>query len=76
MFETAVTGSGHYGLAATRDECERLGHAWTNAAFHFDNTAQAMLTMFVLTTLEDWETTLYNMVDATAIGTSATITFF
>jgi hypothetical protein len=60
--ETECTGTF---LAPDGSVTERV---WSNAAFHFDNIFAGMLSMFQLTTLEDWPTMLANAVDVTEVG--------
>jgi hypothetical protein len=46
-------------------ECEAYGYEWKNADYNFDNIFQAMLTMFVLSSLECWPDIMFQGVDAT-----------
>lgn len=53
------------GSSKTRDECDDYGLTWKMSSSNFNNIFEAMLTMFILTSLEGWPDIMYQAVDAT-----------
>lgn len=49
----------------TRDKCEQFGYEWKNNPSNFDNLIEAMYTLFIVTSLENWPTLMYLAIDAT-----------
>jgi hypothetical protein len=47
--------------------CINEGGEWVRYSSNFDNVAQAMVTLFVLSSLENWPDLMYQAVDATGI---------
>ena len=48
---------------STKDECEYYGHAWKNESFNFDDTFQALMSLFVLGTCDNWSDLMYMGID-------------
>lgn len=51
----------------TRADCEDYGHKWLNYNNNFDNTFEAIKTLFIVSSLEDWPTTMYRAMDTTEV---------
>jgi hypothetical protein len=49
----------------TKSSCEADGHTWKNSDSNFDNVAEAMITLFIISSLEGWPDIMYNAVDGT-----------
>ena len=50
---------------STQETCERFGGAWIQATQHFDDVPSAMLTLFAVSTLENWQDIMYQTRDTT-----------
>jgi hypothetical protein len=50
-----------------RDACDAAGFDWRNADSNFDNVLQALVTLFIISSLEGWPDIMYNAVDATSV---------
>ncbi|CAI2364628.1 unnamed protein product [Moneuplotes crassus] len=50
-----------------REECLEIGGIWKTYDSNFDNTINAMLTLFVVSSLEGWPDIMYQATDATSI---------
>jgi len=48
----------------TKELCETLGYTWQNADSNFDNVLEAMLTLFIVSSLEGWPSIMHQGVDA------------
>jgi hypothetical protein len=48
-----------------RKECEEFGFKWENNDSNFDNLLEAMNTLFIITSLENWPSLMYLAIDAT-----------
>ncbi|ACO64315.1 voltage-gated ion channel superfamily [Micromonas commoda] len=48
----------------TKDSCEALGGEWRNAPFHFDNIGQAIISIFILSTGDNWQDLMWEGVDS------------
>ncbi|CAI2366067.1 unnamed protein product [Moneuplotes crassus] len=51
----------------TREDCLNIGAKWKTYDSNFDNTINAMLTLFVVSSLEGWPDIMYQATDATVI---------
>jgi hypothetical protein len=51
----------------TKFECLNLGGTWKNADSHFDNMAEAISTMFQMSTTEGWIDVMNNGIDSVGI---------
>jgi len=51
----------------TKSDCEDYGHTWRNYDSNFDNTFEAIKTLFIVSSLEDWPTIMYRAMDTTNI---------
>jgi hypothetical protein len=50
-------------------DCSSIGGGvWANYQINFDNILNGMLTLFLLSTLENWPTFMYKFVDGTEEG--------
>ena len=49
-------------------ECIRYGAEWENADTNFDNVLEAMITLFIVSSLEGWPDIMYQGVDSTYPG--------
>lgn len=49
----------------TKELCTGNGYEWENADSNFDNVYEAMVTLFIISTLEGWPDIMYQGVDAT-----------
>jgi hypothetical protein len=49
----------------TKGKCEDAGYTWKNTDSNFDNVAEAMLSLFIISSLEGWPDIMYNAVDST-----------
>ena len=47
----------------TRAECEYYAGTWVNAPYHFDDVIHALVTLFDLTSPENWNDTMYRAID-------------
>ena len=52
----------------TQNDCEAYGYEWKNADSNFDNVIEAMMTLFIVSSLEGWPTIMYQTVDAVEEG--------
>lgn len=52
-------------LIDNRKECEEFGFKWENNDSNFDNLLEAMNTLFIITSLENWPSLMYLAIDAT-----------
>ena len=57
----------------TFDECDAAGGEWVNADQNFNHIFAALLTLFELATLEDWQGVMYSSIDTTEIAVNATL---
>jgi hypothetical protein len=51
----------------TKTECEDYGHSWLNYSSNFDNTYEAIKTLFIIGTMEDFQTVMYRAMDTTEV---------
>lgn len=49
------------------EDCELYGYSWINFDHNFDNVLEAMMTLFIVSSLEGWPDIMYVAVDATDI---------
>jgi hypothetical protein len=56
-----------YEYVKTKFECLNLGGTWKNADSHFDNMAEAISTMFQMSTTEGWIDVMNNGIDSVGI---------
>lgn len=56
----------------TYEQCEAGGGDWVVANQNFNHIFAALLTLFELTTLEDWQSVMYNSIDTTSIAVNCT----
>jgi hypothetical protein len=64
------SGKLHYcseSILTTKADCEDFGHVWLNYNSNFDNTFEAIKTLFILSSLEDWPTLMYRAMDTTEV---------
>ena len=54
-------------LVKTKDDCVSMGGMWRNAPANFDNTLNAMTTLFQMTTTEGWVDVMNNGIDSVEI---------
>jgi len=54
-------------LVVTKDDCINGGGEWVNAQLHYDHLGQALMTLFVCSSIDGWVTLLQQGVDAVAI---------
>lgn len=52
----------------TEVDCKRYGFSWENAPHHYDNVVAAYLSLFILTSQENWPDQMYNGTDAYGEG--------
>ena len=52
----------------TQQDCIDIGGAWMNQDSNFDNSANAILSLFVLTSTEGWAQIMFAGIDSVAIG--------
>jgi hypothetical protein len=50
-----------------RQDCLDLGGFWVNHDSNFDNSGQAILTLFIMSTTEGWLEVMHHGVDANGI---------
>ncbi|MDP2061458.1 MAG: ion transporter, partial [Flavobacteriaceae bacterium] len=55
--------------------CTAAGARWVNAELHFDNFGAAMITLFVLSTLEGWVPIMHNGIDAVRPGVAPILNY-
>ena len=48
----------------TKDSCEAIGGEWRNAPFHFDNIGQAIVSIFIMSTGDNWQDLMWYGVDS------------
>ena len=53
----------------TEEECMEVGGHWKSYDSNFDNTIQAILSLFIVSSLEGWPDIMFHACDTTAIGT-------
>ena len=58
---------------ASFDVCVAAGGEWVNSEQNFNHIFAALLTLFELTTLEDWQGVMYNSIDTTTVAVNATL---
>lgn len=58
---------------ATYDICVAVGGKWVNSEQNFNHIFAALLTLFELCTLEDWQGVMYNSIDTTEVAVNATL---
>ena len=49
----------------TKEDCEVNGGVWENTEKNFDNVVEAMFTLFIMMTTDDWRGLMYSGIDAT-----------
>jgi hypothetical protein len=52
----------------TKEDCLLNGGSWENSNQNFDNVIQAMFSLFIMMTTDDWRNVMYGGMDATEIG--------
>ena len=52
----------------TKEECRRYNGTWANQEYNFDNIGQALVVVFVASTADNWQDTMYNGIDTVDIG--------
>ena len=50
--------------------CIESGFRWINADYNFDNIMEAFLSLYIVSLLEDWQSIMYDCIDAREIGLS------
>jgi len=58
------------GFFAGGDDGEMIAREWSSERPHFDHTGEALLTLFELATLEDWDAIMYKGMAAREVGQS------
>ena len=58
----------HAGVAADREQCEALGGTWRNNKFNFDNFGEAMISVFIISTGDNWQDIMYVAMDSVGVG--------
>ena len=58
---------------STSDECRQINGNWLTYGSHFDNVPAAMLTLFVLSSQENWPSLMYQGMDSTGVETGPQI---
>ena len=51
-----------------KEECLFEGGTWETRDINFDNIINGMISLFVLSTLENWPTYMYQFIDADETG--------
>merc|ERR1719487_2527997 len=51
----------------TKGDCLRLGGEWVNSKYNFDNLFQALMTLFVLASIDGWVDIMYQGVDTVKV---------
>lgn len=51
----------------TKTDCEDFGHSWLPYDSNFDNTYEAIKTLFILSSLENWPVLMYRAMDTTDV---------
>lgn len=54
-------------LVDTKADCISMGGEWVNKDSNFDNTPQAMNTLFQMTTTEGWVDVMYSGIDSRGV---------
>ena len=62
--DTLNVGQHHTEMIKTVWDCFDAGGEWINPSANFDNTGNAMLTLFTAVTTEGWESVMWNGIDA------------
>ena len=52
----------------TKEECRRYNGTWANQQYNFDNIGQALVVVFVASTADNWQDTMYNGIDTVDVG--------
>ncbi|CUG88424.1 calcium channel protein, putative, partial [Bodo saltans] len=52
----------------TESECIDAGYAWENTGYNFDHVGQALISLFVVSSLQKWGEVLFAVVDAVGPG--------
>lgn len=55
-------------LITTKDVCISQGYVWSSKYPNYDNIINAMITLFILSSLEGWPDIMYTAIDAVDIG--------
>ena len=58
----------HAGVAANREQCAALGGTWRNNKFNFDNFGEAMMSVFIISTGDNWQDIMYAAMDSVGVG--------
>jgi len=66
-FFSCTTIDDSWGSIVTKFDCLNLGGTWVNADNNFDNTGQALFTVFQMATTSGWAGVMYQVVDSVAI---------
>jgi len=51
----------------TKDDCLRLGGEWVNQKYNFDHMFEALMTLYVLSSIDGWVDIMYSGVDAVGV---------
>ena len=51
----------------TKEQCELLGANWSTYKTNFDNVIEGMLTLFIVSSLDNWPDVMYRGIDSTAV---------
>ena len=57
----------HAGVAANREQCAALGGTWRNNKFNFDNFGEAMMSVFIISTGDNWQDIMYAAMDSVGV---------
>ena len=52
----------------TKQECEFYNGTWANAEYNFDNIGQAFVVVFITSTADNWQDTMYTGIDSVDVG--------
>ena len=52
----------------TKQECEFYNGTWANTEYNFDNIGQALVVVFITSTADNWQDTMYTGIDSVDVG--------
>ena len=52
----------------TKSECEFYNGTWANTEYNFDNIGQALVVVFITSTADNWQDTMYTGIDSVDVG--------
>jgi|TARA_B110000977_G_scaffold67519_2_gene91660 hypothetical protein len=51
-----------------QSQCEQFNGTWANTEYNFDNIGQALVVVFITSTADNWQDTMYTGIDSVAVG--------